>query len=78
MSNIAEGFERNRHGELHQFLSIAKGSCAELRSQLYVAHDVGQIMAETFQSLLLHAKEAGRILGGLRSAVAVDRQRAPR
>src|SRR5215468_5829156 len=43
MSNVAEGFERNRPGEFHQFLSVAKGSCAEVRSQLYVAHDAGYL-----------------------------------
>ncbi len=49
MSNIAEGFERGRPAEFHQFLSIAKGSCAELRTQLYVALDVGHIAQPYFR-----------------------------
>src|SRR5437870_4643918 len=48
MSNIAEGFERRRPSEFHQFLSVAKGSCAELRSQLYVALDVMYLDQDSF------------------------------
>ncbi len=69
MSNIAEGFERGGRSEFHQFLVIAKGSCAELRSQLYVSLDVGHIDLTTFQTLDALANETSRLIGGLRSAV---------
>ena len=39
LSNIAEGFERGGDQEFLQFLAVAKGSCGELRAQLYVALD---------------------------------------
>jgi len=73
MSNIAEGFERGGRGEFHQFLSTAKASCAEVRSQLYVALDVGYLDKANFDRLIEQAEEIARILGGLR--VAVDKQR---
>lgn len=68
MSNIAEGFERGRPSEFHQFLSVAKGSCAELRSQLYVALDAGYLVRDDFETLLARADEVGRIVGGLRAS----------
>jgi four helix bundle protein len=73
MSNIAEGFERGKPSEFHQFLCIAKGSCAELRSQLYVAFDVCHLDQLRFEQLLALAVEVGKIVGGLR--VAVEKRR---
>ena len=55
MANIAEGFERNRSGEFHQSLSVAKGSCAEVRSHLYAAHDAGYLTQSRFAELLVQA-----------------------
>jgi len=74
MSNVAEGFERGGRGEFHQFLSTAKASCAELRSQLYVALDVGYIDTRAYQDLRTQSEEVGRIVGGLRVAVAKQKQ----
>lgn len=73
MSNIAEGFDRASRSEFHQFLVIAKASCAEVRSQLYVALDVGYLDRETFEKVNSSTSELSRIIGGLR--VAVQKQR---
>jgi four helix bundle protein len=73
MSNIAEGVERTGVGELHHFLTIAKGSCGEVRSQLYVACDVGYLTDAQFNQLMALAEETNRVIGGLRASV--DRAR---
>lgn len=73
MSNIAEGYDRGSRGEFHQFLVVAKASCAEVRSQLYVAQDVGYIVQEVFGNLNGSTDELSRILSGLRAAVQKQR-----
>ena len=75
MSNLAEGFERGGRAEFHQFVVIAKGSCAEVRSQLYVALDAEYVTQEQFEVLMNLGNELSRIIGGLRASLQRQRDR---
>src|SRR6266700_1459062 len=78
MANIAEGFERGRPAEFHQFLSMAKASCAELRSHLFVAHDIGYLDDVTFERLMATAEDVSRLAGALRARVEARLRSRPR
>ncbi len=65
VSNIAEGFERGGNKEFMQFLSLSRGSCGELATQLYLAADQQYITAAEFHLLYAQASEVNRMLSGL-------------
>ena len=64
VSNIAEGFGRGGDKEFIQFLYIAKGSCGELRAQLYVAHDAGYLAPQDWHQLNEQCQQISKMLSG--------------
>jgi four helix bundle protein len=65
LSNIAEGFERSGDKEFLQFLAIAKGSCGEVRAQLYIALDQNYIEEIRFREISGKLLEISRMISGL-------------
>jgi|SRR3989344_6738290 len=68
LSNIAEGFERGTRDEFLYFLYIARGSCGEVRAQLYVALDQSFISNNDFGRLRDEADHTSRLLFNLIAA----------
>jgi len=70
-SNIAEGYGRNSRNEFHHFVGQARGSLAEIETQIEIAKNLGYLGAETCSCLLGKLDEVGRLLTGLRAWSAV-------
>jgi len=64
-SNIAEGDERNTDKESVRFFFIAKGSLAELRTQLQIAYEIEYIGKEEYESIESDCQDLGRMIGKL-------------
>lgn len=64
-SNIAEGFERESHLDCVRFLGFAKGSCGEVRSQLYIGKEISYIPAQFANESIKECQELSRMLAAL-------------
>ena len=64
-SNIAEGYERGSSKEFRRFLSIAKGSCAEVRTQLYIGREAKILPDKLAGTLISETREVSKMLQGL-------------
>lgn len=68
-SNIAEGAERDNTAEFINFLRYSKGSCGELRTQLYVAERVRQRLGappmDKYREFINETRHISRMLRGL-------------
>jgi len=64
-SNIAEGSERDSKGDFIRFLRIAKGSNGELRTQTYIASELGILDRDKARTMIAESKEISAMLQGL-------------
>jgi four helix bundle protein len=64
-ANIAEGCGRGTDGEMVRYLRIAQGSASELRYHLLLAHDLGYLDTDAYNTLHDDASEVGRMLSTL-------------
>jgi four helix bundle protein len=71
-SNIAEGMTRGTPRDKRHFLLIAKGSCAELRTQIYIGIDIGYIEKACGNRWIQETREIAAMLSGLISKLSTE------
>ncbi len=71
-SNIAEGQARNTSKEFVYFLGIARGSLAELETQIMLAQRLDYLTAEKTDLVLEKAEEIGKMLNGLQKSIITN------
>ncbi|TKB46132.1 four helix bundle protein [Thalassotalea mangrovi] len=68
-SNVAEGMARNSAKEKAHFLTLARGSCAELRTQIYIGIDIDYIDDDIGKRWLSDTRYIDAMLNGLRKKI---------
>lgn len=72
-SNIAEGWERYAEQEKHRFLSIAKGSIGELKTQTLIAIEIDYLTPDVGKMIATEAEEISKMLGALMKNLHIKR-----
>lgn len=73
-SNIAEGNSRRSTADYSQFLKIARGSCAEIETQILIAKNLNFISEKTFENLTNQIIEISKLLNALMNALLPPQQ----
>jgi four helix bundle protein len=72
MKSVEDGFQQTNPPDFHRCLAMAKGSCAEIRSQLHMALDIGYITPGEFARLMESASDIAHLLGDLRCPIPAN------
>ena len=77
-SNIAEGAERGSTKDFAHFLNFSKGSCGELRTQLYIARKLRLLSKTDFDNFVAETNEISSMLEGLRRSILAKSHPKPK